>query len=121
MTTDQEEFLRAFHAAHPSVTVQAMAHGRAEDGRSSYEILRDRVSACDRVLDLGCGDGLLLELLAEREGAPGGSLPGSICPPRSWRWRAAGRASTGPTSVGDGRNNYPSERVSSMAVCPIWR
>ncbi|WP_107053093.1 class I SAM-dependent methyltransferase [Streptomyces sp. NRRL S-337] len=43
-----------------------MAHGRAEDGRSSYEILRDRVAACDRVLDLGCGDGLLLELLAER-------------------------------------------------------
>ncbi|MEU9502175.1 class I SAM-dependent methyltransferase [Streptomyces sp. NPDC048196] len=63
---EQEAFLRAFHAAHPAVTVRAMAHGRAEDGRSSYEILRDRVAACDRVLDLGCGDGLLLELLAER-------------------------------------------------------
>lgn len=76
MTTDQEEFLRAFHAAHPSVTVQAMAHGRAEDGRSSYEILRDRVSACDRVLDLGCGDGLLLELLAERGGGARRELAG---------------------------------------------
>ena len=76
MTTDQEEFLRAFHAAHPSVTVQAMAHGRAEDGRSSYEILRDRVSACDRVLDLGCGDGLLLELLAERDGGARRELAG---------------------------------------------
>ncbi len=64
---EQEAFLRAFHAAHPAVTVRTMAHGRAEDGRSSYEILRDRVAACDRVLDLGCGDGLLLELLAERE------------------------------------------------------
>ncbi|MEW2438576.1 class I SAM-dependent methyltransferase [Streptomyces caniferus] len=65
MTTVQEDFLRTFHAAHPAVTVRAMAHGRAEDGRSSYEILRDRVPACGRVLDLGCGDGMLLELLAE--------------------------------------------------------
>ncbi|MET7802048.1 class I SAM-dependent methyltransferase [Streptomyces decoyicus] len=67
MTTVQEEFLRTFHAAHPAVTVQAMAHGQAEGGRSSYEILRDRVAACGRVLDLGCGDGLLLELLASGE------------------------------------------------------
>ncbi|GAB7031771.1 class I SAM-dependent methyltransferase [Streptomyces platensis subsp. malvinus] len=58
--------MQGFHAAHPAVTVRAMAHGRAEDGRSSYEILRDRVAACERVLDLGCGDGLLLALLAER-------------------------------------------------------
>ncbi|WP_406478789.1 class I SAM-dependent methyltransferase [Streptomyces platensis] len=71
MTTLQEEFLRTFHAAHPAVTVRAMAHGKTADGRSSYELLRDRVSECDRVLDLGCGDGLLLELLAARPaGAP---------------------------------------------------
>ncbi|WP_405840573.1 class I SAM-dependent methyltransferase [Streptomyces platensis] len=70
MTTLQEEFLRTFHAAHPAVTVRAMAHGKTADGRSSYELLRDRVSACDRVLDLGCGDGLLLELLVAR---PAGS------------------------------------------------
>ncbi|MEU3993768.1 methyltransferase domain-containing protein [Streptomyces platensis] len=71
MATLQEEFLRTFHAAHPAVTVRAMAHGKTADGRSSYELLRDRVSACDRVLDLGCGDGLLLELLAARPaGAP---------------------------------------------------
>ncbi|MFG2892185.1 class I SAM-dependent methyltransferase [Streptomyces sp. NPDC048248] len=67
MTTDQETFLRTFHAAHPAVTARAMAHGRAEDGRSSYAILRDRVAGCRSVLDLGCGDGLLLELLGEDE------------------------------------------------------
>ncbi|GAA3368576.1 hypothetical protein GCM10020367_07500 [Streptomyces sannanensis] len=44
-----------------------MARGRAADGRSSYEILRDRVHGRRRVLDLGCGDGLLLELLAGSE------------------------------------------------------
>ncbi|BDH15824.1 class I SAM-dependent methyltransferase [Streptomyces hygroscopicus] len=76
MATVQEEFLRTFHAAHPAVTVQAMAHGRAEGGRSSYEILRDRVAACGRVLDLGCGDGLLLELLASGEAGARRSLAG---------------------------------------------
>ncbi|WP_326619238.1 class I SAM-dependent methyltransferase [Streptomyces decoyicus] len=76
MTTVQEEFLRTFHAAHPAVTVRAMAHGRAEGGRSSYEILRDRVAACGRVLDLGCGDGLLLELLAAGKAGARRSLAG---------------------------------------------
>ncbi|MFD7105716.1 class I SAM-dependent methyltransferase [Streptomyces celluloflavus] len=65
MTTEQEVFLRAFHASHPAVTARAMSRGRAADGRSSYAILRDRMAGRDRVLDLACGDGLLLELLAE--------------------------------------------------------
>ncbi|MEU9125058.1 class I SAM-dependent methyltransferase [Streptomyces sp. NPDC048506] len=82
MVTDQETFLRSFHAAHPAVTVGAMAHGRAEDGRSSYEILRDRVAGAVRVLDLGCGDGLLLELLGAEGNASGAGgsdarVPGS--------------------------------------------
>ncbi|GES34507.1 class I SAM-dependent methyltransferase [Streptomyces angustmyceticus] len=76
MTMVQEDFLRAFHAAHPAVTVRSMAHGRAEDGRSSYEILRDRVAQCRRLLDLGCGDGLLLELLAAGEAGAGRALAG---------------------------------------------
>ncbi|OLZ57658.1 class I SAM-dependent methyltransferase [Amycolatopsis keratiniphila] len=63
-TAAQEAFLRAFHAHRPAVTSGAMSQGRASDGRSSYEILRDQVEGHPRVLDLGCGDGFLLDLLA---------------------------------------------------------
>ncbi|WP_411146471.1 class I SAM-dependent methyltransferase [Streptomyces sp. x-80] len=78
MTTEQEVFLRTFHASHPAVTARAMSRGRAADGRSSYAILRDRMAGRDRVLDLACGDGLLLELLAEagEERGSGGSERG---------------------------------------------
>ncbi|THA86319.1 class I SAM-dependent methyltransferase [Streptomyces sp. A0592] len=72
-TAPQEAFLQAFHAEHPAVTAEAFAGGRAPDGRSSYEILCDQVSGSTRVLDLGCGDGLLLELLAR---TPGRQLAG---------------------------------------------
>lgn len=67
-TTSQESFLRAFHAELPAVTADAFGSARSADGRSSYEILCDRVVGSRRVLDLGCGDGLLLELLARTEG-----------------------------------------------------
>lgn len=67
-TASQEAFLRAFHAEHPAVTAEAFGGGRAPDGRSSYEILCQRVAGSRRVLDLGCGDGLLLEHLARSEG-----------------------------------------------------
>lgn len=65
-TAPQEALLQASHAEHPAVTAEAFGAGRAPDGRSSYEILGDRVAAGGRVLDLGCGDGRLLELLARR-------------------------------------------------------
>ncbi|MFB7268144.1 class I SAM-dependent methyltransferase [Streptomyces nojiriensis] len=67
-TASQEAFLRAFHAEYPAVTAEALGTGRAPDGRSSYELLCDRVTGSTRVLDLGCGDGFLLELLARRAG-----------------------------------------------------
>ncbi|MEU8891027.1 class I SAM-dependent methyltransferase [Streptomyces sp. NPDC048442] len=67
-TTAQEAFLRAFHAEQPAVTADAFGGGRAADGRSSYEILCERVAGSRRVLDLGCGDGLLMELLARTDG-----------------------------------------------------
>lgn len=62
-TAAQEAFLREFHADYPAVTSSTLGRGRAVDGRSSYEILRDRVAGSARVLDLGCGDGFLLDLL----------------------------------------------------------
>ncbi|MFI6303249.1 class I SAM-dependent methyltransferase [Amycolatopsis thailandensis] len=64
-TAAQEAFLREFHARHPAATSNMMSHGRAPDGRSSYEILRDHVAGQPRILDLGCGDGFLLDLLAK--------------------------------------------------------
>ncbi|WP_406068411.1 class I SAM-dependent methyltransferase [Streptomyces sp. NBC_01020] len=67
-TASQEAFLQAFHAKHPAVTAEAFGGGRAPDGRSSYQILCDRVAGSRRVLDLGCGDGPLLELLARTGG-----------------------------------------------------
>ncbi|MFF9124481.1 class I SAM-dependent methyltransferase [Streptomyces sp. NPDC014889] len=67
-TAVQEAFLKAFHAEHPAVTADAFVAGRAPDGRSSYQILSDRVAGARRVLDLGCGDGVLLDLLARTGG-----------------------------------------------------
>lgn len=64
MTPD--EFLISFHAAHPGVTARAFAHGRVGGGRSSYDLLADVPRKTDRVLDLGCGDGYLLERLRHR-------------------------------------------------------
>jgi SAM-dependent methyltransferase len=70
-TRAQEAFLRDFHARRPAVTAEVFGHGRAADGRSSYRTLADLVGDAPRVLELGCGDGLLLELLAEGRDAAG--------------------------------------------------
>jgi ubiquinone/menaquinone biosynthesis C-methylase UbiE len=61
-----DQLLRAYHARYPGATALAFAGGRTEDGRSSYQLLADLPRAGDRVLDLGCGDGHLLELLIGR-------------------------------------------------------
>lgn len=81
-TMRQEEFLRRFHAERPGVTGEALARGAGPDGRSSYAMLCDLVRDARAVLDLGCGDGLLLERLAARDGrGPGGGGDGTGAAP----------------------------------------
>ena len=74
-----DEFLLAFHRAHPGSTSRAYAGGRVGAGGSSYDLLTDCVprdlESTARVLDLGCGDGHLLELLTRR-GLSAGQLTG---------------------------------------------
>jgi SAM-dependent methyltransferase len=64
------EFLREWHAQYPGMASVAFWYGRiAGDGRSTYELLVDDVAALpqrETAIDLACGDGYLLALLAKR-------------------------------------------------------
>lgn len=75
MNRAADAFLRAFHAAHPGATSQALAGCRTDSGRSSYELLAELVPAGGELLDLGCGDGHLLTLLRDA-GHPAARLAG---------------------------------------------
>ncbi|HYL27383.1 MAG TPA: methyltransferase domain-containing protein, partial [Candidatus Nitrosotalea sp.] len=81
------EFLREWHARYPGMASVAFWYGRIEgDGRSSYALLADDVAATAHtgtVVDLACGDGYLLELLAER--LPGATLIGVDASPEELR------------------------------------
>lgn len=69
--SESHRFLLDFHARHPGATSRAMSRARLDDGRSTYDLLADLVRPGQRTLDLGCGDGILLERLVERGDAPG--------------------------------------------------
>ncbi|MDH6125036.1 class I SAM-dependent methyltransferase [Kitasatospora sp. GP82] len=60
-----EEFLRAFHDRAPGLQSAGAGSSRTADGRTSYQMLAGRVPQARRVLDLGCADGALLQVLAE--------------------------------------------------------
>jgi ubiquinone/menaquinone biosynthesis C-methylase UbiE len=61
-----EDFLRVFHDRSPGQQSAGVETGLTFGGRTSYQELADRVSDAQRVLDLGCADGALLEVLAGR-------------------------------------------------------
>ncbi|MGV9298895.1 class I SAM-dependent methyltransferase [Amycolatopsis sp. NPDC003676] len=65
MMTPAEEFLRDYHDRNPAAASELADRGRV-DGRSVYEAFADHVGQPGSVLDLGCGDGALLAVLAGR-------------------------------------------------------
>ena len=66
MTDTADAFLLEFHRQYPGCTRTAFATGKCLNrGVSSYELLAE-LAEDDSVLDLGCGDGHLLSLLAKR-------------------------------------------------------
>lgn len=69
-----EDFLRAFHDRMPGRQSKGTEAAPTRDGRTSYEVLAERVAGARRVLDLGCADGALLELLAGR----GAEVPAGV-------------------------------------------
>ncbi len=60
MPSEREDTITRFHARHPGITSRALAR------TASYERLVAEVRPGARVLDLGCGDGHLVALLAAR-------------------------------------------------------
>lgn len=73
MTSFEENYLVAFHNQRPGVTTRAFSHSPAISGNqtfpSSYAFLADVVPHSENplsLLELGCGDGYLLQYLAEK-------------------------------------------------------
>jgi len=82
MPSAAEKFLIDFHAAHAGATAEAFGAltvaCRGQEFASSYEVLAAAVPTHGqrlKVLDLGCGSGFLLELVANRR-QPGLELVG---------------------------------------------
>lgn len=61
-------YLNAFHHRMPGVTSAIMLGLRTTDGRTSYDVVADRIAVAqpDSVLDIGCGDGELLASIRTR-------------------------------------------------------
>lgn len=62
------EAIQRFHDRYPGAASQVFGDTRTEDGRSSYDLVAGALpSTARRILELGCGDGLLLSMLPDRE------------------------------------------------------
>jgi SAM-dependent methyltransferase len=59
-----EDFLRTFHDRTPGLAFPGVAVDAGPEDSTSYQALARRVLGARRVLDLGCANGALLELLA---------------------------------------------------------
>ena len=59
-----EQFLRDFHNRTPGQQSVQGQRALLADGRTGYQVLAAEVAGARRVLDLGCADGWLLEVLA---------------------------------------------------------
>jgi SAM-dependent methyltransferase len=70
LALEGSEFLRAWHSRYAGASSSAFGYGRTEgDARSSYDLLVDDATTLQHVataVDVACGDGYLLELLARR-------------------------------------------------------
>lgn len=78
MALDMESFLKNFHKKNPGCTSVTWLHGKAADGRTSYECVSETLlknTGPAAVLDLACGDGILLEIL-HNQNIPGLMLSG---------------------------------------------
>ncbi|GAA2997705.1 ubiquinone/menaquinone biosynthesis C-methylase UbiE [Streptomyces sp. KhCrAH-43] len=58
-----EAFLRTFHDSGPGQQSVGVQGAPLADGRTGYQVLAAQVAGARRVLDLGCADGALLEVL----------------------------------------------------------
>jgi SAM-dependent methyltransferase len=59
-----EAFLRTYHDRSPGSMARSVLANPTSDGRTSYQLLADRVAGAGRILDVGCADGVLLSTLA---------------------------------------------------------
>lgn len=69
MQFDSDNFLQSFHSRNPGVTSKVFAQARIHREKSSYDLLVNTLpddDAPQKVVDIGCGDGFLLELLGKR-------------------------------------------------------